>query len=193
MVIVSEKDNVFRAKYMLLKAMCIGQTNENKQMLIPTLEQLIQEYPKSEEEIRANEILSIIKKGVSQNLEVDFNKKSIYSYDDKAVHWVLIFLDKKVSSTTERTKVSDFNREFFSRDKLKTSSKIYGDDQSVILVEEFQLDTDALEYIRVFKKTRKHLLDLQKAKIILITRDNLKILFETQKLQEYEDFQLEYY
>ena len=63
----------------------------------------------------------------------------------------------------------------------------------MILVEEFKLDTDALEYIRVFKKTRKHLLDLQKAKIILITRDNLKILFETQKLQEYEDFQLEYY
>ena len=193
MVIVSEKDNLFRAKYMLLKAMCIGQTNENKQMLIPTLEQLIQEYPKSEEEIRANEILSIIKKGVSQNFEVDFNKKSIYTYDDKAVHWVLIFIDKKVSSNTERTKVSNFNREFFSRDKLKTSSKIYGDDQSIILVEEFMLDSEALEYIRVFKKTRKHLLDLQKAKIILITRDNLKILFETQKLQEYEDFQLEFY
>jgi hypothetical protein len=193
MVIVSEKDNLFRAKYMLLKAMCIGQISEDKQMLIPTLEQIIKEYPNSEEEKRANELLSIIKKGVSQNLEVDFNKKSIYSYDDKAVHWVLIFIDKKVSSTSERTKVSDFNREFFSRDKLKTSSKIYGDDQSVILVEEFQLDTDALEYIRVFKKTRKHLLDLQKAKIILITRDNLKILFETQKLQEYEDFQLEYY
>ncbi len=193
MVIVSEKDNVYRAKYMLLKAMCIGQTNEDKELLINTLEQLIEEYPNSEEEIRANELLSIIKKGVSQNLEVDFNKKSIYSYDDKAVHWVLIFIDKKVSSTTERTKVSDFNRDFFGRDKLKTSSKIYGDDQSVILVEEFQLDKDALEYIRVFKKTRKHLLDLQKAKIILITRDNLKILFETQKLQEYEDFQLEYY
>ena len=193
MVIISEKDNLFRAKYMLLKAMCIGQISEDKQMLIPTLEQIIKEYPNSEEEKRANELLSIIKKGVSQNLEVDFNKKSIYDYDDKAIHWVLIFINKKVSSTTERTKVSDFNREFFSRDKLKTSSKIYGDDQSLILVEEFKLDTDALEYIRVFKKTRKHLLDLQKAKIILITRENLKILFETQKLQEYEDFQLEYY
>jgi tetratricopeptide (TPR) repeat protein len=193
MVIISEKDNLFRAKYMLLKAMSMGQVSENKEMLIPTLEQLIKEYPNSEEEKRANELLSIIKTGVSQNLEVDFNKKSIYSYDDKAVHWVLIFIDKKVSSTSERTKVSDFNREFFGRDKLKTSSKIYGNDQSVILVEEFKLDKDALEYIRVFKKTRKHLLDLQKAKIILITRDNLKLLFETQKLQEYEDFMLEYY
>ena len=86
-----------------------------------------------------------------------------------------------------------FNREFFSRSHLKTSSKIYGDDQSAIMVEEIENADKALEYIRDFKNTRKHLLDLQKAKIVLITRDNLKILFETRKLDEYEDFVLEKY
>jgi len=109
------------------------------------------------------------------------------------MHWILIFLDKGVSSNGEKTKVSDFNREFFSRSHLKTSSKIYGDDQSAIMVEEFENADKALEYIRDFKNTRKHLLDLQKAKIVLITRDNLKILFETRKLDEYEDFVLEKY
>ena len=178
---------------MLLTAMSLGQTNEDKQTLLPVLEQLIKEYPKSEEEKRASELISIIKTGISQNTTPDFSTKSIYSYDDKAVHWVLVFLDKEVSSNMEKTKVADFNRDFFSRDKLKTSSKIYNDDQSVILVEEFETDLNAIEYIRVFKNTRKHLLDLQKAKIIVITRENLKILFETKKLEEYEDFMLEYY
>jgi hypothetical protein len=104
-----------------------------------------------------------------------------------------VFLEKEVSSIVEKTKVSNFNREFFSRDQLKTSSKLYGDNQSVVFIEEFETDLKAIEYIRVFKNTRKHLLDLQKAKIVAITRDNLKILFETQKLQEYEDFMLEFY
>lgn len=192
-VIVSEKDNVFRPKYMLLKAMSMGQMTENKQELVPVLELIIKEYPKTAEAARATELLGIIKNGVSQNIPAEFGSKSIYSYDDKAKHWVLIFLDKGTTTNVEKNKVSDFNREFFSRDNLKTSSKIYGDDQSVILVEEFDTDLKAIEYLRVFKNTRKHLLDLQKAKIVVITRDNLKILFETQKLQEYEDFVLEYY
>jgi len=192
-VITAEKDNIFRAKYMLLKAMSIGQTKENKQELIPVLDQLVLEYPKTDEEIRALELLAIIKNGISLNVPIDLSSKSIYAYDDKVVHYVIVFLDKDVSSNAEKTKVSDFNREFFSRDKLKTSSKIYGDDQSVIFVEGFETDLKATEYIRIFKSTRKHLLDLQKAKIILISRDNMKILFETRKLEEYEDFMLEYY
>ena len=193
LVIDSEKDNVYRAKYMLLKALSMGQISDNKQEMVPVLEQIIKEYPKSDEEIRANELLTILKNGVSLNTPLDFSNKSIYTYNDAASHYVLVFLEKEVSSNAEKTKVSDFNREFFSRDHLKTSSKLYGDNQSVVFIEEFETDLKAIEYIRVFKNTRKHLLDLQKAKIIAITRDNLKILFETQKLQEYEDFMLEYY
>lgn len=192
-VIDSEKDNLYRPKYLLLKAMSMGQMTDNKQELLPVLEQVVKEYPKTDEAIRATELLMIIKNGVSENIEVDFSSKSIYNYDDKAAHWVLIFLDKGTTTNVEKNKVSDFNREFFSRANLKTSSKIYGDDQSVILVEEFKTDLNAIEYIRVFKNTRKHLLDLQNAKIVVITRDNLKILFETKQLQEYEDFVLEYY
>ena len=193
LVIDSEKDNVYRAKYMLLKALSMGQISDNKQEMVPVLEQIIKEFPKSDEATRANELLTILKNGVSLNTPLDFSNKSIYTYNDAASHYVLVFLEKEVSSNAEKTKVSDFNREFFSRDHLKTSSKLYGDNQSVVFIEEFETDLKAIEYIRVFKNTRKHLLDLQKAKIIAITRDNLKILFETQKLQEYEDFMLEYY
>ena len=135
----------------------------------------------------------IIKTGVSKNEPIDFTSKSIYTYDEKSPHWVMIFLNKDQTSNAEKSKVSDFNREFFSRDKLKINSKIYGSDQSVIIVEDFETDLKSLEYIRVFKNTRKYLLDLQKAKIVPITKENLRILFETQKLKEYEDFILEYY
>ena len=57
----------------------------------------------------------------------------------------------------------------------------------------FDNDSDAAEYIRVYKKTRKYLLDLQKAKIFMITKDNMRILFEKQNLEEYENYYEEYY
>ena len=74
----------------------------------------------------------------------------------------------------------------------KVNSKIYGS-QSVILINDFETEADGAEYIRVFKTTRKYLLDLQNAKILMITQENLKILYEKQNLAEYEKFYEEYY
>jgi len=192
-VITTEKENPYRAKYMLLKAMCMGQMNGDKTLLLPVLNQLVEEYPATEEAKRAQEMIAIINNGYSQNIEVDFNKKSIYTYNDKAEHWVIIFLDKTENSSLAKTKVSDFTKEFFSRDKLKVSTKIYGEDQSIILVQDFKDDMKAKEFVRVYKATRKHLLDLQKAKALVITQDNMRTLFETRNLAEYEIFLEEYY
>lgn len=187
-VIENERQNPYRAKYILLKAMCMGQMSNNKQELVPVLDQLITEYPGTEEASKGQQMLAVIRDGYSANIEVDFSKKSNYNYNDKAAQWVIIFLDKDENSNMAKTKVSDFSKEFFSRDKLKVSSKIYGENQSIILVQEFTTDLKAKEYVRVFKSTRKHLLDLNKAKILIITQENLKTLFETQKLAEYEVF-----
>lgn len=193
MVIENEKSNPYRSKYMLLKAMCLGQMNNDKQVLIPLLEQVLAEYPATDESLRAQEMLDIIKNGYSQNIVVDFNKKSDYTFNDDVPQWVIIFLDKTEGANMAKTKVSDFNKEFFSRDKLKVSSKIFTDDQSVVLVQEFPTDLKAKEYVRVYKQTRKHLLDLQKAKILIITQENMKVLFEKKNLAEYELFHEENY
>jgi len=192
-VILNEKDNKFRSKYLLLKAMCMGQTNSDKTLMLPVLEQLIAEYPGTAEEMRAKEMISIIKNGYSQNEPSDFTSKSPYTYSDEVLQWVLIFLDKGENTSMAKTKVSDFSKEFFSRDKLKVSSKIYTEEQSVILVQEFPTDVKAAEFVRVYKSTRKHLMDLQNAKIMVITQENMKILFETKQLQEYELFYDEFY
>lgn len=193
LVIENEKDNLFRAKYMLLKAMSMGQITANKQELLPTLNLLVAEYPGTDEATRGKEMIGIIQNGYSTNEAVDFSNKSPYTYNDEAPQWVIVFLDKNESSSVAKTKVSDFTKEFFSRDKLKVTSKIYAEDQSVIVIQEFPTDMKAAEYVRVYKATRKHLMDLQKAKIFVITQDNMKVLFETKKLPEYQQFYDEFY
>jgi hypothetical protein len=62
-----------------------------------------------------------------------------------------------------------------------------------LLIQEFPTDLKAKEYVRIYKATRKHLLDLQNAKIVVITQENMKILFERKDVKEYEDFFDEFY
>lgn len=187
-VIESDRDNVFRSKYMLLKAMSIGQTNENKEEIKPVLNQLIAEYPGTDEAKRAQELLDILKNGYSQNIPADFTKKSPFTFAEDTEQWVLVILGKDDNTNLSKTKVSDFNREFFSRDKLSVSSKIFGTDQSMILVQKFKDADAAADYVSAFKSTRKYLMDLQKARILIITQENMKVLFEKQNLQEYMIF-----
>jgi len=192
-VIENEKDNIFRAKFMLLKALATGQLNENKDLLIPILTQILEEYPDTDEALKAQEMLDIIDKGYSKNIAADFGSKYPFIYNDRAKYKVIIFLKPKQKSNLSKSRIIDFHREYFSRSKLQVSSKIYGKDQSVILVKEFDKESDAADYIRVYKKTRKYLLDLQNNKIFMISKDNLKILFQKQNLNLYEEYYEEYY
>lgn len=192
-VIDQERDNKFRAKYMLLKALSIGQTSPDKKEMLPVLNLIIKEYPKSEEEAKAQEMINIINKGYSKNEPADFTSKSVYTYNEDAEHWAIIVLDAKDNSNMAKNKISDFNQEYFSRDKLKVSSKIFGNDTSVVLVQKFTNDTKGQAYLRIYKSTKKHLLDLKDAKILLISQENMKILFERKDFKEYELFHDEFY
>jgi hypothetical protein len=191
-IINNDKDNPFRPKYYLLKAKSQAKIYEDKKMVLPTLNDLIAAYPDSDEAKSAQKMKDIIEKGYSTNTPVDFTKKGLFTYKENEPMSVLIFLDEKVNGGVAKTRVIDFNKEFFSRGKLNTSSKLFGE-KSVILVKEFEDESDAAEYLRVYKKTKKHLMDMQKFKIIFISQENMKLLFETQKLAEYELFFDEFY
>lgn len=192
-VIADEKDNVFRAKYMLLKAMCQGQLTENKAELLPVLEQCVTEYPETPEAERAAEMIDVIKNGYSKNIVANFEKDFIYNYEEKARHVVVIFIEKNDNIDLSKNKVADFNREFFPKLKAKVVSSLYKTDQSVILVQDFDSENAAKDYVRKYHTTRKYLLDLQNAKTLIITGKNLKILFETKELEQYDAFYDEYY
>lgn len=192
-VIENELDNEFRSKYMLLYALCLGQTTEDKKELLPILERVKKEYPKTPEATRAQELIDIINNGYSVNQPTNFDKKFDFAYEEKQVHFVLIFLGEKDNPDLSKNKISDFNKEFFPKSKVKVSSKLYGDNQSVIALQDFATENDAKDYVRKYKATRKYLLDLQKATIIVITPKNMKTLFDNHDLQQYQLFYDEFY
>lgn len=191
-VIAKEKENKYRAKYMLLKALSIGKQMEIKDSLVPVLNMVIAEYPQTPEAVRAQEMLDIIKNGYSENVPFDNTDDSPFKYSE-GKHYIIVFLEPKENSNSAKVKVVDFHREFFSRDNLKVSSRIYGKETSFILIEDFETEMKASQYISVYKKTRKHLMDLQNAKILMISNENMKVLLQSQNLEEYEKFYEKYY
>ena len=106
---------------------------------------------------------------------------------------VILVLEKDVSSNSAKARIVDFNREFFSRQRINVSSSAYSSEQSIVMMSDFDNESAASEYIRVFKQTRKHLLDLQEGNIMMVTDDNLKVVIQQRKLREYETFYEEYY
>ena len=60
-------------------------------------------------------------------------------------------------------------------------------------MQEFQDVNEANDYLRVFKSSKKQKLDLTKLSLYLISKENLKILFEKQNLDAYESFYEENY
>jgi hypothetical protein len=193
-VIETEKKNPFRAKYMLLKALSLGQLNVDKSPLVPVLKQLVAEYPNTPEEARAKEMLGIIDNGYSANIESDFTKKEIYTYSENEELWVVIFpsADDQKNLGLTQSNVSDFNKEYFSRGKLVTDLRVLGADINVIVVKKMN-EKEAKTYLDKFKKTKKYLGNLQNAKTFFISKENLVKLLETNKLEEYEYFFLENY
>ncbi|MDF3029325.1 MAG: hypothetical protein K0S23_3632 [Fluviicola sp.] len=186
-VIADEKDNPYRSKYILLKAMAQAKMNEDKRVILPTLDTLITLYPKTPEADKALEMKKIILNGYSKNEPVDFAKTSIYEYKEGEPMFVLIFLTDKINNVVAKTRVVDFNKEYYGKLRLSVTSKVFRED-NVILVKQFSDEMEAASYVSMYKRTRNHLLDMQKMKILFISEKNLLTLFDTNKLEDYQLF-----
>lgn len=188
-VIADEKDNVFRSKYMLLKAMSMGQINPDKSTIVPVLEELIAEYPGTPEEKRAKEMLELINNGVPESVPVDFSEPtSLYSYNNSDKMYIMVFLKSDQGARESTTSIANFNREYFSRDKLITKPMIVSDQINLIVVKDFEKYYDAEEYIRAFKKNKRNLRELVDNELLFISPENYKIFVKDKNLKTYQDF-----
>lgn len=188
-VIENEPDNKYRPQYFILKAMAMGRINNDKTTLIPLLKQAIKEYPETPTADRAQELLDLINDGVPAFEPVDFSVgQGLYEYSTGDKMHVLIYLTSDDDIRESQRNISDFNREFFSRDRLKTSSQLITGNITMVKVSEFKDEYHASDYLRDYKKTRKYLKDLRNNKIIFISSKNFKALLKERKLEEYETF-----
>lgn len=188
-VIEGEPENRYRAQYFILKAMAMGRVNADKSSLIPILEQAIEEYPETSTAERAQELIGFIIDGIPAFEPIDFSAGvGLYSYSSTDQMHVLIYIKEGDDARDLQTKVSDFNKEFFSRDRLNTKTQILNKSTSLIKVSQFKNEKHANDYLRDFKKTKKYLQNYRNNNLIFISNENLKVLLKERKLEDYETF-----
>jgi tetratricopeptide (TPR) repeat protein len=186
---VNEKLN---SKFLLLQSLAIASSTENKQSIIPILTKITKEYPNSPESIKAKEMLEILEKGYSKYAPVVFKKEFPFVYEEGESLWIIIFLDKNNNSNAAKNKISLFNDNSFDKIDIAISSKLYEQDQSVVILKSFT-QTEGENYIKTFKEDSKNIKEYKSLPIYMISQDNLKLLFENKNLDVYKDFYQEYF
>ena len=186
-VITGEPNNKFRKQYLLLKAMAMGQINNDKTTLLPALQQVIDEYPGSDEAVRAQELMDLINNGVPPFEAFSMPLTEVFSLDSKE-YFVIVELKKDQESGALSTNVSDYNRIYFRRLELTSFAQIYNSDTSFIVVKKFNTISGAKEYIKDFKKAKSYVDKLKNNEIMLISKENLKTVLLKFKLAEYKSF-----
>lgn len=186
-IIDNEIDNQFRSKYMLLKALALGQTNTDKKTLLPVLNAIVSEYEGSAEATRAAEMITIIENGYSTNIPILEKTPSPFTYNKNEKQWVIVLLDDALDIEETLEDLESFNESLFDDFNYEMSEKQY-DNKNFILVQEFGDVFEAKDYLRVFKSSKKQKVDVTKVSLYIITKENLKILYEKQNLDEYELF-----
>ena len=186
------EEKKLHSKYLLLKALSLANLSNDKKVIQPILESLVRDYPSTSQAEKAKEMLDILSKGVSTFEPVVYKKDFIYKFVEEDPVWIILFLDKNSNSNAAKNKLAAFNDNNFEGSTIIVSSKLFEQDQSVIVLKTFS-QTEGIDYIEKFKLDKKDVSEYNKLPIYLISQDNLKILFETHNIAEYKDFYSEYF
>ncbi|MCE2685798.1 MAG: hypothetical protein LW839_03050 [Cryomorphaceae bacterium] len=194
LIIDTDPANAYRSEYLLLNALAIGQQATDKQVLTPLLQRIIDEKPKSDQAIRAKDMLEILQKGYSKfDPKIATPKNSIYVDIPNVLQFAIVLLDEDDDADDLRTTIANFSNKAFKTSKVKVSVKTTLSEKNFILISEFPTTKIAWDYLNAYKAGATYLDDYQNNKIYIINQENLKKLIETSKFDDYKGFFIDNY
>jgi hypothetical protein len=190
--LIAQPQTKLKSKFKLLRVNAQANLTANKNELLPALNEIVTDYPDTDEEKRAKEMIKIIKEGFSKNDSI-VKKVSPYTYQDDAVHYIIVMVDKNTKVNDVQTKINALNTNKFSNLKLKSSTLVLNDATNLVLLKEFKSLKKGKEYVTSYKAAKKEMGKFNEFKVFLISSENLKKLIELKKIEEYELFHDENY
>jgi hypothetical protein len=190
--LAAQPQTKLKSKFKLLRVNAQANLTSNKKELLPALNEIVADFPNSDEEKRAKEMIKIINEGFSKNDSV-VKKVSPYTYQDEAIHYVIVVVDKAMKVADVQTKINALNTSKFSNLKLKSSTIVLNDATNLVLLKEFKSLKKGKDYVTSYKSSKREMGKFNDLKAFLISTDNLKKLLELKKIDEYELFHDENY
>jgi tetratricopeptide (TPR) repeat protein len=192
-IVDTDLSNAYRAEYLLLNALAFGQLNNDKQLLVPRLQKIIDEKPKSDQAQRAKEMLETIKNGYSKFELTQKKEASIFSPEIGGTQYVIVLLDEEDEAEDLRNAVANFSAKGFKTSKVKVTVKTTVAENNFVLVADFPSSKIAWDYLNAYKAGFEYLDDYQNNKIYIISQENLKKLIESSKFDDYKGFFIDNY
>lgn len=184
-------DNKYKAKFALLDAMILGNT-QGKIAYIGALKEVIAKFPDTEEEKRAKEIIRLL--GVESAKPLDKGEKpaevQAYTYTPDDVHFV-IFVTGNVPEklNTIKTSLVSYNQEFYSFDKLKVTPLFLNTETPLLVIRQFDKYENALKYVEnALKNKDSFYKEVKENQMLTISKENYKSLLLNKDIKAYEDF-----
>jgi tetratricopeptide (TPR) repeat protein len=194
-------DNQLKAKFALIKAMCVGKISGSDQYM-HALREVIAKYPNTEEQTRAREILRLLGQRTGMGMaavdqEPTAPSASIYTNGDDEMHYVIVVLQsKEISLNDAKIIVSKYNSKYHKLDNLKISNIVLGEKNNlpVVVLRRFESKTQAMKYFEGTRKNKRDFIqDPTLYEMFAISQTNYRQLITTRAIEPYREFFLKTY
>ncbi len=203
---ISKVDSLFEdspvlPKFKYLNALAVGETKSRNEFEDALME-ITKKYPKSEYATLAQNTLDFINKNktsdttASGKQNVENTSNSPYKFNPKALHLFIIVIEVKNTDMNDlKAKLSDFNNEFFSLNKLSISSIFFDNKNQMITISNFKSKEEGITYFNAFNNNDQLKAYLQPSKYsaFLVTTSNYSTFYKRKNIEEYQAFFKEHY
>jgi len=184
--------NDLMPKFMLLKAMAIGQMKDVAAFRT-ALTDVVKGFPSDGVKVKAQILLDGLDKAVSGGTKRDTSgaRKQVFAYTPDTVHYfVVVVEDLAVDLNDFKTAFSNFNTEFFSTKDLKITTRLLGTNYQVVTVSEYPNKKEGMGYIAILDSDDSVFtnLDMNTVDAFLISAQNFLLLMKEGKVAEYMQF-----
>jgi len=193
-------ENNLKAKFALLRAMCVGKLQGSDAYML-SLREVIARYPDSEEQIRAREILRLLGQRIGGAGDVAQGKSQesakMYTNSDNELHYVIVVLQSKdLSLNDAKVKLSNYNNKYHRLDQLKISNIVLGEKNNlpVVVLRRFENKNMAMKYFEGTNKNKKDFLsDPSHFEMFAISQTNYRQLVTSRAIEPYREFFMKTY
>lgn len=180
------------ARFALLGALCKGSL-KGREEYIYALQEVIANFPGTDEQRRAAEILRLLGEAQASMPGQRVDESGQFQIEADQVHYVIFVFPESVDLNGVKVGVSDFNRKYFSLEKLNMTNLFLGDDEAsrkaLLILRRFNNQGSALNYYLTADKNKSELnLDQTPYEMFIIGLNNYRELLRIKNTNTYLDF-----
>jgi len=199
-------ENEILAKFEMLNALTVGKTGDDTAAFIEALRIVVNDYPKSEVKVLAENMIAQLQSGPSsfqsdgssanEGGEAQQTQKTIFVYDADDTHLFMILADQRNLKIRELTKrISNHNKKYFGLEKLNVKTLPINENILLVSVGNFKDKAASLKYFKTIRRNTVlyGMIKRVGGNYFVISQGNYRRLYQSKDLTAYRTFFDQYY